>query len=130
MLLGMTLLLLSSAASGAEKQPRKVVRVPAVHYDRMMILDENKNPISGYAYDYINLIGTYSRWDIEYVPCESFSDSVKKLIAGEVDLYYDVSYTAERAKVILFPERTMGNEYYYLYALDGNNSIVPAITTP
>jgi len=120
------LFLLSGAAAGADgPRARKVVRIPALSIDKLMTLDENNEPISGYAFDFIQLIGTYSAWDIEFVPCDSFITCINKLLAGEVDLFYDVSYTPERAKKILYPDEPMGNEYYYLYALGGNTSITP-----
>ena len=123
MLLCMVLLLFSGVVFGAEDHARKVVRVPCVDFNRFMVLDENHNPVSGYAYEYIDTIGIYAGWDIEYVPCDSFSDSLNKLLSGEVDLFYDVSYTEERAKEILFPDEPMGFEYYYLYTSEKNTSI-------
>ena len=126
MLFCMTLLfLLTGPLSGTENNMRKVVRIPVFAYDRMMVLDEEQNPISGYAYEYIQTIGTYAGWDIEYIPCESFSESMNKLISGEADLFYEISYSAERAKIILFPDEPMGHEFYYLYTLTGNTSITP-----
>ena len=120
------LLLLSGALWGAETSgSRKTVRVPALSFERLMVLDEDGNPISGYAYEYIQTIGTYAGWDIEYVPCDNFSECIKMLLAGEVDLFYDVSFTEERAKSILFPDDPMGHEYYYLYTSDENTSITP-----
>ena len=121
----MLVFLLSGAVSRAENRPRKVVRIPALAFGRMMVLDEDDNPVSGYAYDYIQMIGTYARWDIKYIPCKNFSECVKKLLAGEVDLFFDVSYTKERAKKILYPNEPMGNEYYYLYTSNRNTSISP-----
>ena len=121
----MILLIVSGSVSGTEKTKRKTVRVPYTHFERLMVVDENNKPFSGYAYDYIQMIATYAGWDIEYVPCNSFSDCVEKLLAGKVDLMYDISYTEERAKEILFPDEAMGNEYYYLYALNQNTSITP-----
>ena len=108
---------------GEEQSARKTVRIPCADFSRLMALDGNHRPKSGYAYDYIQAIGTYAKWNIEYVYCDNFSECVNKLLAGEVDLFYDVSYTEDRAKVILYPGEPMGNEYYYLYALDGNTSI-------
>ena len=35
------------------------------------------------------------------------------LIKGDIDLMSDVSYTAERAEKMLFPELPMGAEEYY-----------------
>ena len=87
----MVLFLLSGALPGSEKAERKTVRVPVFAYERMMVLDEDRNPISGYAYEYIQTIGAYAGWDVEYIPCESFSECLNKLLAGEVDLFYELS---------------------------------------
>ena len=119
----MALFLLPAALWGAGKAPRKVVRVPYQEFNRQMIVDEHNVPVSGYAYDYIQTIGAYAGWDIKYIPCDSFSDCVKKLVAGEVDIFYEISYTDERAKLILFPDEPMGYEYYYLYTSEKNTSI-------
>ena len=120
----MLLLFLSGMVSGAEGRAKKVVRIPYLAFNRLLIVDEDNNPVSGYAYEYIQTIGTYAGWELQYIPCESFSDCMKKLLEGECDVFYDVSYTPERAKQILFPEEPMGNEYYYLYTAVKNTSIV------
>ena len=124
-LVGMMLLFLSCTLFGAEKSPRKVVRVASQEFDRLLMVDEHNNPVSGYAYDYILTIGTYAGWDVKFVPCASFFDGVRLLLAGKVDLFYDISYTEERAKEILFPDAPMAYEYYYLYSLAENTSITP-----
>ena len=111
--------------SHAQEHTRKTVRVPIFPFERMMVLDEDRNPISGYAYEYLQTIAAYAGWDIEYDPCDSFSEALDKLFAGEVDLFYEISHTEERAKVILFPDEPMGHEFYYLYAMKGNTSITP-----
>ena len=125
LLLCMALFLLPGVLRGEEKSPRKVVRVAYQEFNRVMIVDEHNLPVSGYAYDYIQTIGTYAGWDIEYVPCASFADSVKKLLAGEADIIYEISYTEERAKAILFPKMPMAYEYYYLYSAEDNTSVTP-----
>ena len=109
----------------AEKNGRKVVRVAYQEFNRQMMVDEANNPLSGYAYDYTQTIATYAGWDIHYVPCASFYDSVKLLLAGNVDIIYEISYTEERAKEMLFPDEPMGFEYYYLYSSAENTSITP-----
>ena len=124
-LLCMTLCLLSVSLSGAEKSSRKVVRIAYQEFNRQMIVDEHNNPVSGYAYDYIQTIATYAGWDVKYVPCSSFFDSVRLLRAGKVDLIYEISYTEERAREMLFPNEPMGYEYYYLYSSAENTSIAP-----
>ena len=122
-LLCMMLSLFAGSLFGAEKPPRKVVRIAYQEFNRQMIVDEHNNPVSGYAYDYIQTIATYAGWEVDFVPCSSFADSVRLLRAGKVDLIYEISYTPERAKEMLFPTEPMGYEYYYLYASDKNTSI-------
>ena len=103
----------TGTVADAAKGPRKVVRIPCQEFNRLMEVDEFGQPISGYAYDYIETIATYAGWDVRYVEAESFSDCVQKLISGEADLFYEISYTEERTQVILYPEEPMGFEYYY-----------------
>ena len=122
-LLCMAMTLLPASIFGAGNNGRKTVRVAYQEFNRQMMVDENNNPVSGYAYDYIQTIGTYAGWDVRYIPCESFFDSVMLLFAGKVDLIYEISYTEERAKEILFPDEPMGYEYYYLYSSAENTSI-------
>ena len=114
MLFCMVLLMLAGTLSAAEHAPRKKVRIPCATFNRLMAVDETQNPVSGYAYEYIQAISIYAGWDVEYVPCKNFSDGVKLLLSGEADLFYDISYTEERTKDILFPAEPMGSEYYYL----------------
>ena len=121
----MVLSLLSGSLWGAGKGARKPVRVAYQEFNRLMMVDEHNNPVSGYAYDYIQTIGTYAGWDIEYIPCSSFFDSLRKLFAGDADLIYEISYTEERAGKILYPDEPMAFEYYYLYASEDNTSIIP-----
>ena len=118
-------LLLSSSLSGAEVNGRKTVRIPCSNFSRLMVVDDHRNPVSGYAYDYIQAIATYAKWNVEYVYCDGFAECVEKLLSGEVDLFYDVSYTEERAQVILYPDEPMGTESYWLYASGSNDSISP-----
>ncbi|MBR6372822.1 MAG: transporter substrate-binding domain-containing protein [Victivallales bacterium] len=125
MLLCMAMLLWAGCLLGAENDGRKIVRIAYQEFNRQMVVDENNIPISGYAYDYTQVIGTYAGWDLRYIPCSSFYDSVRLLRAGKVDLIYEISYTEERAKEMLFPDEPMGHEYYYLYSSDENTSITP-----
>ena len=104
---------------------RKTVRVAYQEFNRQMIVDEDNNPVSGYSYDYVQTIATYASWDVEFVPTASFADSVRMLLAGDVDIIYEISYTEDRAKLILYPDEPMGFEYYYLYASRENTSLTP-----
>ena len=117
------MLLLPGILSGGEKNERKVVRVAYMEFNRLLMVDANNTPVSGYDYEYIQSIATYAGWKVQYVPCDSFAECVRKLLSGEVELAYDISYTEERAKKFLFPNEPMGYEYYYLYTSAENTSI-------
>ena len=123
MLFCLALSLLSGALFGAEKTPRKTVRIAYQEFNRQMMVDEHNRPVAGYAYDYIQTVATYAGWNVDFVPCSSFADSVRLLRAGKVDLIYEISPTPERAKEMLFPTEPMGYEYYYLYTTERNTSI-------
>ena len=119
------LLLFPGPLSGAQKKARKVVRIPCQEFNRLLITDVNGNPMSGYVYDFIQTIATYAGWDVKFIPAINFSDSLQKLLSGEADLFYEVSYTEERAESILYPDEAMGFEYYYLYTTVDNTDIAP-----
>lgn len=56
---------------------------------------------SGYAYDYQQKIAAYTGWNYEYVE-GSWPELMQMLSDGEIDLMSDVSYTDERAEIMLF----------------------------
>ena len=79
---------------------------------------------SGYGYEYQQRIAIYTGWNYEYVE-GSWSELLEKLIAGELDLLSDVSYTEERAEKILYSAEAMGSEGYHVFIAPGNTEIRP-----
>lgn len=57
---------------------------------------------SGYAYEYQEKIAAYTGWNYEYVN-GSWPELMQMLIDGKIDLLNNVSYTPERADLMLFP---------------------------
>ena len=79
---------------------------------------------SGYGYEYQQRIATYTGWTYEYVE-GSWSQLLEMLIAGELDLLSDVSYTEERAQKILYSTEAMGSEGYHVFIAPENTEIRP-----
>ena len=77
---------------------------------------------SGYAYDYQQKIAAYTGWNYEYVE-GSWPELMQMLIDGEIDLMSDVSFTDERAEIMLFSSLPMGAEEYYIFISPDNNEI-------
>ena len=70
-------------------------------------------------------IAAYTDWQFEYVR-GSWSDLLEMLINGEIDLMSDVSFTKERAELMLFPSLPMGTEEYFLFVSTQNREISAA----
>ena len=116
LLLAALLLPAAAQADGADK----CVRVG--WYDSSFNTVDDTGRRSGYAYEYQLKLAAYTGWTYEYVT-GSWSELLQKLIDGEIDLMSDVSWTAERAKLMLYPELPMGAEEYFLFKVPGNLEI-------
>lgn len=55
----------------------------------------------------------------------SWSELFEKLMAGEIDLLSDVSYTEERAQSILYSSEAMGSEDFHVFIAPDNTEIRP-----
>ena len=80
---------------------------------------------SGYAYEYQQKISAYTGWHYEYVE-GSWPELLKMLTDGDIDLMSDVSYTDERAEIMLFSELPMGSEEYFVFVSPDSESEISA----
>ncbi len=104
----------------AETTEKKVVRVG--WYESSYCYRDRFGERRGIAYEYQRKISAHTGWTYEYVE-DSWSNLLQMLIDGEIDLMSDVSFTEERAKLMLFPSLAMGSESYYVYCEVGNTEI-------
>ena len=79
---------------------------------------------SGYGYEYQQRVAAFTGWNYEYVE-GSWSELFEMLVAGDIDLLSDVSYTEERAEKILYSALEMGSEDYHVFIAPDNASIRP-----
>ncbi|MBQ6503692.1 MAG: EAL domain-containing protein [Flexilinea sp.] len=101
---------------------QKVVRVG--WYESAFHRTDQFGRRSGYGYEYQQRIATFTGWTYEYVE-GSWSELLEKLIAGELDLLSDVSYTEERAQKILYSAEGMGSEDFHAFISPDNTEISP-----
>lgn len=106
----------------ASESNQKVVRVG--WYESAFHHTDEFGRRSGYGYEYQKRIAIYTGWTYEYVE-GSWSELLEKLIAGEIDLLTDVSYTEERAEKILYSAEAMGSEGYHVFIAPDNTEIRP-----
>lgn len=113
---------ISPASVCAKEDKHKVVRVG--WYESAFHKTDEFGRRSGYGYEYQQKIAIYTGWTYEYVD-GSWSELLEKLIAGEIDLLSDVSYTDERAQKILYSAEAMGSEGYHVFIAPDNTQIRP-----
>ena len=106
----------------ANEKEQKVVRVG--FYESAFHRTDKFGRVSGYGYEYQQRVATYAGWKYEYVE-GSWSQLLEKLIAGEIDLLSDVSYTPKRAEKILYSAEPMGSEGYHVFIAPNNTEIKP-----
>ena len=64
---------------------------------------------SGYSYEYVQKIASYTGWQYTYV-YGTWEELYQKLLDGEIDLLAGVSYKQEREQEISYPAMEMINE--------------------
>ena len=69
---------------------------------------------SGYSYEYIQKVASYTGWRYQYVYGE-WKDLYEKLKTGEIDLMAGISYDDDRVNSMLFPKYEMINGTFYIY---------------
>ena len=109
---------LAPLTARADAREEKVVRVG--WYESPFNETDQFGRRSGYAYEFQRKIAAYTGWTYEYVTA-SWPELYQMLVEGEIDLMSDVSYTPERAELMLFPAQPMGEERYYLFVPAADN---------
>ena len=90
------------------------VNIQAAWYEDSYHITNPDGGRSGYGYEYEQAVASYTGWDYIYVK-DDWTTLFEKLENGQIDIMSGLSYTDERAEHILFSERPMGVERYYLY---------------
>lgn len=109
-------------AEGKEKtSEEKTVRVGYFDYTGF-IEEEQDGKFTGYGVEYLNELSRYSGWNYDYV-YGSWSECLKRLENGEIDLLCTAQYTEERAQKYDYCDYFSGLEYTVLYANKENQDI-------
>ena len=103
-------------------QSQKAVRVGYYFSHNFQEGMDDASPKSGYSYEYLQKIASYTGWRYEYVYGE-WSELFEKLVNGEIDLMAGVAYSEERTSLIGYPDSEMLNETFYIYKNDDDDSM-------
>lgn len=108
--------------SAHAQEPSKTVKVG--WFESPFNITDRFDRRSGYAYEYQEKIAAYTGWEYEYVE-GSWLELMQMLMDGEIDIMSDISYTEERASLILYSSLQMGTEEYYIYISADNSDYTP-----
>lgn len=109
-------------AYAQQNQTYKTIRVGYYQATKFQEGDGENTLRSGYSYEYLQKVSTYTGWKYEYVPGE-WDDLYQKLKDGEIDLLAGVSYDEKRAEEVLFSDHEMLKETFYIYKDSSDTSI-------
>ena len=108
-------------ADEAADTGRKTVRVGYVNVPTYEEGGEGEYKY-GSGYEYLQKISYITGWKYEYV-YGNFSECLQMLENGEIDLFGNVSYTADRAEKIDFSSYPQGKDTYLLYTKADNTEL-------
>ena len=113
------ILLPVSAAKAEERE----IRVGFANSSKMISSDtvgQDSEYKTGYGYDYLQDIASYTGWTYKYVYGE-WSELFELLSEGELDILCGVSYSFARSTQMYFSQKPMGTEGYYIYVKGDND---------
>lgn len=88
--------------ASAEQVPTRVIRVAQPEIDNFFV-PQSDGTMSGYGGEYLAKLSEYTGWRFEFVP-GNWSDCLKWLEDGEIDLIFSAEYSAERGQKYLYSD--------------------------
>ena len=110
-------------ASDEKRLDVKTVRVGYYFTRDFQEGTEGGNYKSGYGYEYLQRIASYTGWKYEYVYGD-WQELYQKLVDGEIDLMAGIAYGEDRTTLVGFPDYSMLNETFYIYKDIDDESII------
>lgn len=108
-------------SAGAEEDEAPA-RIRVGWHEAPYFITDSFGRLSGYTYDYQQKIAAYTGWSYEYVEA-GWSELLRMLRDGEIDMLGNVSYMEERAGEMLYPSLPMGTEAYYVFIAPDDSEI-------
>lgn len=112
--------LAASASDDTDRQ--QIVRVGYYTSRRFQEGAADGEPKSGYSYEYLQKVASYTGWKYEYVYGD-WEELYQELLAGDIDLMAGISYTDERAQQLNFSDAVILQETFYIYKSPSDSSI-------
>lgn len=95
-------------------QESRVVRVAFFPMEGYHTYSETDG-YGGMDVDYLKELNRYTKWEIQYVNCDSWDEALEKLNAREVDLVGSAQYSEERARIYDYASLASGYTFGCLF---------------
>lgn len=116
---------ISIPTQASDNVEQRTVRVGFFSSDGYHVMDED-GTMSGYGYDFLQMLLRYNDWNYEYVGYEkNWSDMLGMLDAGEIDMVTLADKTPEREAKYAFSDEPIGTSSTIITISDSNSTIVP-----
>ncbi|MCM1422369.1 MAG: transporter substrate-binding domain-containing protein, partial [bacterium] len=103
---------------GAGKREVRVAFFPMGGYHETLA----DGSLSGMDVEYLENLGDYVNWKVEYVPCESWDEALQMLADKEADLVGSAQYSVERAESYRYADLASGYTFGAI-AVPGESSL-------
>lgn len=97
--------------------PDTIVRVGMFPLGQFQNMDE-EGKAYGYNIEFLGKISEYTHWKYEYVPADSFTDSLQMLTEGKVDIIAPVQHRADVEEKCDYSAYNMGIEFAAIYVME------------
>lgn len=113
-LLQAVVLILTLMPDAVQAAHSQVVRVAFFPMEGFHVYSDTDG-YGGMDVAYLNELSSYTKWDIEYVKCDSWNAALEKLEAREVDLVGSAQYSDERAELYDYAALSSGYTFGCLF---------------
>lgn len=103
---------------GAEKRMVRVAFFPMGGYHETLA----DGSLTGMDVEYLENLGDYVNWNVEYISCDSWDDALRMLADKEVDLVGSAQYSAARAEICRYADLASGYTFGAI-AVQGDSSL-------
>ena len=114
--------MLTFFTSSVSAKEQETVKVGYYFFHNFQEGTDDNSPKSGYSYEYLQKLASYTGWKYEYVYGE-WSDLFEQLKNGDLDLMAGIAYSEDREDMISYPDSEMLNETFYIYKDESDSSM-------
>jgi Bacterial extracellular solute-binding proteins, family 3. len=109
------------ASDNGLKTGKEAVRMGYFEFGGMFSGAQEDAAKSGYCYEYMMQVATYTGWNYEFC-YGTYAELYEKLKNGEIDILPYTNYNDQRGEEVLFSDKVLAEEEYYIAVPSGSDN--------